>query len=59
MIMKQNIDYKTLKDLFFELEQQSKELIQFGNSKEQSEGNGMKKVIDSIYNYCKKNKIKI
>ncbi len=50
-------DLKTLKDLFAELNEQSEELIQFGDSKEKAEGYGMQKVIQSIYLYCKKNKI--
>jgi hypothetical protein len=53
------MNYKTLKDLFAELDQQAKELIDFGNSKEKSEGYGMQKVTNAIYDYCKKNKITI
>jgi hypothetical protein len=56
-IIKTEIDYKILKDLFAELDEQAQELIDFGNSKEKSEGYGMKNVIKAIYDYCKKNKI--
>ena len=58
-IIKTEIDYKTLKDLFAELDEQAQELIDCGNSKEKSEGYGMKNVIKAIYHYCKKNKIVI
>ncbi|MFO0478745.1 MAG: hypothetical protein ACK50L_08245 [Bacteroidota bacterium] len=54
---KEKIEYKTLKDLFSELDQQAKKLIYYGNSKEKAEGEGMKTVIKAIYEYCKKNKI--
>ena len=56
---KNEIDYKTMKDLFVELDEQAQELISYGNSKEKSEGYGMKNVLTSIYEYCKKNKIKL
>jgi len=55
--MKEKFDYKTLKDLFLELEEQAQELIDLGNSKEKAEGLGMQKVMTKIYKYCKKNKI--
>jgi len=55
--MKEKYDYKTLKDLFLELDEQAQELIDFGNSKEKAEGFGMKKVTSEIYKYCKKNRI--
>jgi len=54
---KEKLEYKTLKDLFAELDEQAQELIDCGNSKEKSEGYGMKIVTKAIYNYCKKNKI--
>jgi hypothetical protein len=54
---KQKLNYKTLKDLFLELDEQAHELINFGNSKEKAEGYGMQKVTTAIYEYCKKNKI--
>jgi len=54
--MKQT-DYKTLKDTFKELEEQSNELIQFGNSNEKAKGQGIKETLEAIYLYCKKNKI--
>jgi hypothetical protein len=54
---KEKLDYKTLKDLFAELDEQAQELINYGNSKEKAEGHGMKTVTKSIYDYCKKNKI--
>ena len=53
----EKLDKKTLKDLFMELDEQANELIDFGSSKEKAEGYGMKKVTQSIYDYCKKNKI--
>jgi hypothetical protein len=55
--MNTKLDYKTLKDLFKELEMTSDELINCGNSNEKSRGYGMKEVLVSIYDYCKKNKI--
>lgn len=55
--MRKEIDYKTLKDLFKELEIASDELINYGNSSEKSRGYGMKEVLLAIYGYCKKNKI--
>lgn len=55
--METKTDYKTLKDLFLQLDEQAQELINYGNSKEKSEGYGMETVIKSIYDYCKKNKI--
>lgn len=54
---KEKLDYKTLKDLFAELDEQAQELIDCGNSKEKAEGYGMKTVTKAIYDYCKKNKI--
>ena len=54
---KEKLDYKTLKDLFAELDEQAQELIDCGNSKEKAEGYGMQKVTTAIYEYCKKNKI--
>jgi len=48
-IIKTEIDHKTLKDLFAELDEQAQELIDFGNSKEKAEGYGMKNVIKAIY----------
>lgn len=56
-MIKEKLDYKTLKDLFLELDEQAQELIDFGNSKEKSEGYGMQKATKTIYEYCKKNKI--
>jgi hypothetical protein len=56
-MIKEKLDYKTLKDLFLELDEQAQELVNFGNSKEKSEGYGMQKVTKTIYEYCKKNKI--
>jgi hypothetical protein len=50
-------DYKTLKDLFAELDQEARELIELGDSKEKREGYGMLRVTEAIYSYCKKNKI--
>lgn len=50
---------KTLKDLFAELDEQAQELINLGDSKEKAEGYGMKKVTQSIYDYCKENKIEL
>ena len=50
-------DYKTLKDLFYQLDEEAKELIELGDSKEKREGYGMLRVTEAIYNYCKKNKI--
>ena len=50
-------DYKTLKDLFHQLDEEAKELIELGDSKEKREGYGMLRVTEAIYNYCKKNKI--
>ena len=52
-------DYKTIKDLFAQLEEEANELIDYGNSKEIAQGYGMQKVINEIRNYCKKNKIKL
>lgn len=52
--MSKEIDYKTLKDLFKELEIASDELINYGNSSEKSRGYGMKEVLLAIYDYCKK-----
>lgn len=52
-----NHDYKTLKDLFHQLDEEAKELIELGDSKEKREGYGMLRVTEAIYNYCKKNKI--
>lgn len=52
-------DLKSIKDLFKELEGQAEELINFGDSKEKAEGYGMLRVTKEIYNYCKRNKIKI
>jgi hypothetical protein len=54
---KEQLDYKTLKDLFVQLDEQAQELIDCGNSKEKAEGYGMKIVTNAIYEYCKKNKI--
>ena len=54
---KENLDYKKLKDLFKELDEQANELIESGNSKEKAEGYGMQKVTNAIYEFCKKNKI--
>lgn len=54
---KEKLDYKTIKDLFIELDEQAQELIDYGNSKEKAEGYGMKNVTQAIYDYCKKNKI--
>lgn len=54
---KEKLDYKTLKDLFAQLDEQAQELIDWGDSKEKMEGYGMKRVTQEIYNYCKKNKI--
>jgi len=54
---KEKLEYKTLKDLFVELDEHSEALIDFGNSKEKAEGYGMKTVTKAIYDYCKKNKI--
>ena len=51
---KEKLDYKTLKDLFTELDKQAQELIDCGNSKEKAEGYGMKTVTKAIYEYCKK-----
>lgn len=48
------LDYKTLKDLFTELDEQAQELIDFGDSKEKAKGYGMKTVTTAIYEYCKK-----
>jgi hypothetical protein len=59
VITNEKIDYKTLKDLFAELDEQAKELIDCGDSKEKAEGYGMQKVTTAIYMYCKKNKIKL
>lgn len=50
-------DFKTLKDLFSQLDEEAKELIELGDSKEKREGYGMLRVTQEIYNYCKKNKI--
>jgi len=55
--MEQELDYKTLKDLFKELEEASEEYINYGNSKEKAYGSGMLEVIEAIYRYCEKNKI--
>jgi hypothetical protein len=52
-----NHEYKTLKDLFHQLDEEAKELIELGDSKEKREGYGMLRVTEAIYNYCKKNKI--
>lgn len=57
MNAKEKLDFKTLKDLFLELDEQAEELISFGNSKEKAQGYGMKNVTKAIYDYCKKNKI--
>jgi hypothetical protein len=54
---KEKLEYKTLKDLFVELDEHAEALIDFGNSKEKAEGYGMKTVTKAIYEYCKKNKI--
>lgn len=54
---KEKLEYKTLKDLFAELDEQAQELIDCGNSKEKAEGYGMQNVTKAIYEYCKKNKI--
>jgi hypothetical protein len=54
---KEKLEYKTLKDLFVELDEHAEELIDFGNSKEKAKGSGMKTVTKAIYEYCKKNKI--
>lgn len=51
---KEKLDYKTLKNLFAELDEQAQELIDCGNSKEKAEGYGMKTVTKAIYDYCKK-----
>ena len=50
---------KTMKDLLSELEQQAKEEIEFGNSKEKQFGYGIKYTINSIKKYCKKNNIRL
>ena len=55
--MEQEFDYKTLKDLFAQIDEQAQELINCGNSKEQAEGYGMQSVTKAIYEYCKRNKI--
>lgn len=52
-----NHDYKTLKDLFHQLDEEAKELIELGDSKEKREGYGMLRVTEAIRIYCKKNKI--
>ena len=52
-----NYDYKTLKDLFHQLDEEAKELIELGDSKEKREGYGMLRVTEAIRNFCKKNKI--
>jgi hypothetical protein len=52
-----NHDYKTLKDLFHQLDEEANELIELGDSKEKREGYGMLRVTEAIRNYCKKNKI--
>jgi hypothetical protein len=52
-----NHDYKTLKDLFHQLDEEANELIDLGDSKEKREGYGMLRVTEAIRNYCKKNKI--
>jgi hypothetical protein len=51
---KEKLEYKTLKNLFAELDEQAQELIDYGNSKEKAEGYGMKTAIKTIYEYCKK-----
>ena len=50
-------DYKALKDLFHQLDEEANELIDLGDSKEKREGYGMLRVTEAIRNYCKKNKI--
>lgn len=50
---------KTMKDLLTELQQQAKEQINCGNSKEKQYGYGMKYTINAIKNYCKKNNINL
>jgi len=57
--MEQELDYKTLKDLFKELEEASEEYINFGNSKEKAYGSGMLEVLQAIYRYCEKNKMEL
>jgi hypothetical protein len=49
---------KTLKDLLAKLNKQAQELIDWGNSKEKTEGYGMQKVIIDIDEYIKPNKMK-
>jgi len=57
--MEQELEYKTLKDLFKELEEASEEYRNYGNSKEKAYGSGMLEVLEAIYEYCKKNKIEL
>lgn len=51
---KEKLNYKTLKYLLKELDEQAQELIDYGNSKEKAEGFGMKNVTKAIYEYYKK-----
>tara|TARA_R110002051_G_C8432257_1_gene453646 strand:+ start:390 stop:551 length:162 start_codon:yes stop_codon:yes gene_type:complete len=50
---------KTMKDLLIQLELESKEEIDGGNSKEKAFGYGMQEVLIRIKNYCKQNNIKL
>jgi len=45
---KEKLEYKILKDLCAELDEQARELIDYGNSKEKAEGYGMKAVTKVI-----------
>jgi hypothetical protein len=54
---KEEKKYITLKDTFKILEEQANELIDFGNSKEKEKGKGIKETLETIYDYCYKNKI--
>lgn len=52
-------ELKTMRDLLRQIERESNELINLGNSKEKEKGKGMQYVMDKIKNYCKKNKINL
>lgn len=51
---KEKLNYKTLKYLLKELDEQAQELIDYGNSEGKAEGFGMKNVTKAIYEYYKK-----
>jgi hypothetical protein len=48
-----------MRDLLTELQQQAKEQINGGNSKEKQFGEGIKYTINAIKNYCKENNINL